>query len=299
MRIESQSGIIRIQTPAKVNLFLEILGKRADGYHEICTFFVAVGLCDHLEFEEEATGDIQLSCDNPAVPVDKTNLIVRAAQLLRDRVGIRRGAMIRLAKRIPMQAGLGGGSSDAAATLVGLRKLWQLALSDEELEPLAAQLGSDVPFFLNGPSAWGLGRGEILEPVRLPTTLHFVLACPPRGLSTAEVYRQSRVPEVPVSPEPMRRAVQRGDIEAIAAHLHNRLQEAAEILAPEVRIMRLVFRKLDPLGHAMSGSGSSYFALCRDAAEAKSLARQAEKLLNQERSDLSWRVLVVRSEDQK
>lgn len=298
MRIESQSGPIRIQTPAKVNLFLEILGKRADGYHEICTFFVAVGLCDHLEFEEGATGDIQLSCDDPAVPVDEANLIVRAAQLLRDRSGIERGAVIRLAKRIPMQAGLGGGSSDAAAALVGLRKLWRLALSDQELEQLAAQLGSDVPFFLNGPSAWGLGRGEILKPARLPTTLHFVLVCPPRGLSTAEVYRHSRVPEVPISPEPMRRAVQQGDVEAIAAHLHNRLQEAAEMLAPEVRIMRQVFERLNPLGHGMSGSGSSYFALCRDAAEAGSLARQAEKLLNQERSDLSWKVLVVRSEDQ-
>lgn len=298
MRLDISSGILRIQAPAKVNLFLEILGKRADGYHDICTFFVAVSLHDVLEIQEEATGAIHLSCDDPHVPVGESNLIVRAARLLQRHTGRVMGANIRLVKRIPMQAGLGGGSSDAAATLSGLNMLWQLGIPDAELMRLAAELGSDVPFFLNGPAAWGMGRGEVLEPMCLPTTLHFVLVCPPRGLSTAEVYRRCRVPDRPVSPEPLRRALLSGDVEVIGAALHNRLQEAAEELAPEVRTVRNVFEKLKPVGHRMSGSGSCCFALGRDAAEAAALAEQTRTELGRERPDLSWKVFVVHSEGQ-
>lgn len=301
MRVEHHSGIIRIQAPAKVNLFLELLGKRPDGYHDICTCFVAVSLWDLVDFEEEASEAIHLSCDDPAVPPGETNLIVKAARLLRERmVPTRRGAKIRLSKRIPMQAGLGGGSSDAAAALVGLRQLWQLPLVDAELARLAAELGSDVPFFLNGNAAWGTGRGEILEPITLPIPLYFVLVCPPRGLSTAEVYRRSRVPDEPVSSEPLRRALQQGDVEAIGAALHNRLQEAAEELAPEVACVRRLFEQLRPVGHRMSGSGSTYFALCRSLSEAETLAEQVRDYLSREglqsSSGLSWRVFVVHSE---
>src|SRR5947209_6913376 len=143
---ERRAAAVVVWAPAKVNLFLEVLAKRADGYHEIATLLVAVSLYDTLEFKEEASGEIRLHSDHPNLSTGPENLIVRAAELLRRRTGCGRGAAVRLAKRIPMAAGLAGGSSDAAATLAGLNRLWRLGLTRGELAVLGAELGSDVPF---------------------------------------------------------------------------------------------------------------------------------------------------------
>src|SRR5437868_1794746 len=136
-----------VWAPAKVNLYLEVLAKRSDGYHEIATLMVAVSLYDALEFKEEISGEILLQCDQPGLGTGPENLVVRAALLLRERTGCTRGVHIRLAKRIPLAAGLAGGSTDAAATLTGLNDLWHLGLKTSELTALAAELGSDVAFF--------------------------------------------------------------------------------------------------------------------------------------------------------
>ena len=142
---------VLVWAPAKVNLFLEVLAKRSDGYHEIATLLVAVSLTDTLEFKEDASGEIQLTCDQPDLATGPENLIVRAATLLRERTGHKSGVTIRLAKRIPVAAGLAGGSTDAAATLAGLNELWQLGLKSSELSRLAGDIGSDVAFFFEHP----------------------------------------------------------------------------------------------------------------------------------------------------
>jgi 4-diphosphocytidyl-2-C-methyl-D-erythritol kinase len=292
MLVERQANTVTVQAPAKVNLFLETLHKRPDGYHEIVTCMVAVSLFDTLELKEDASGAIHLTCDEAALPVGPTNLVWRAAELLRQRTDCQGGVRMHLQKRIPLASGLAGGSSDAAATLAGLNQLWNLGIADQELATLAAELGTDVPFFFSTPAAWCTGRGELVTPFTLPVMLHLVLACPPTGLSTAEVYSGVTIPEKPESPEPLRQALERGDVEAIGAVLHNRLQAAAEMKSPEVRALRQLFATLGPAGHQMSGSGSTYFALCRSQPEAEALARQ---VLQQVRSPQGLRVFVVRS----
>src|SRR5262249_22987411 len=157
---------VEIRAPAKVNLFLEVLAKRPDGYHEIATLLVSITLFDTLEFKEEASGKILLQCDHPELGTGPENLICKAAELLRKHCKVASGARIRLKKRIPLAAGLAGGSSDAAATLAGLNELWQLGLSTTELAELGAKIGSDVAFFFAGGAAWCTGRGEIVTPVK-------------------------------------------------------------------------------------------------------------------------------------
>ncbi|MBM4068711.1 MAG: 4-(cytidine 5'-diphospho)-2-C-methyl-D-erythritol kinase [Planctomycetes bacterium] len=271
--------------PAKVNLHLEVLGKRPDGYHEIATLMVAIRLFDTLVFRDASGGDIRLACTQAGLSLGPDNLIVRAARLLQDHTGCTRGATIRLVKRIPMAAGLAGGSTDAAATLVGLNKLWRLGLGSTDLARLAARLGSDIPFFLGGPAAWCTGRGEIVEPLPLGAVLHLVLLCPRFGCATAEGYRRVVVPEKPQSGEAIRKAVAAGDVAGIAASLHNRLQPAAERLAPRLAEYATRLRRLGPAGVLMSGSGSTLFALCRDRDEAKRIARLLKHGLEREAAD--------------
>jgi 4-diphosphocytidyl-2-C-methyl-D-erythritol kinase len=273
MLSERFADAVVVWAPAKVNLFLEVLARRADGYHEITTLMVAVSLYDTLEFKEEATGDVRLHCDQPNLSTGPDNLVCRAAELLRRRTGCTRGARVRLTKRIPLAAGLAGGSSDAAATLAGLNQLWGLGLGREELAGLGAELGSDVPFFFSTPAAWCTGRGERVEPLTPGGPLWFVLACPPAGLSTAEVYRNVTVPERPLPGTEVRAAVAAGDAEEAGRRLHNRLQPAAERLCGAVARLRERFTALGPAGVLMSGSGSTVFALGRDQSEALRVAR--------------------------
>jgi 4-diphosphocytidyl-2-C-methyl-D-erythritol kinase len=268
-----QAGAWVTKAPAKVNLFLEVLAKRADGYHEIATLMVAVSLYDTLKFKEETSGEVRLDCDHPQLSTGPDNLVCRAAALLKDRTGCRRGARIRLSKRIPLAAGLAGGSTDAAATLDGLNRMWCLGLTRNELATLGGEIGSDVAFFFSTPAAWCTGRGERVSPVPLGKRLWFVLACLPVGLSTAAVYSGVTVPDSSQRGEEIRRAVSAGNVEEIGRRLHNRLQEAAEKLCPAVRDLRIRVEGLKPAGQLMSGSGPCVFALCRDRGEALRIAR--------------------------
>jgi 4-diphosphocytidyl-2-C-methyl-D-erythritol kinase len=212
-------------------------------------------------------------CNRPDLTTGPGNLVCRAAEWLRQRTGCLQGAQIRLLKRIPLAAGLAGGSTDAAATLAGLNRLWQLGLSDPELAGLGADLGSDVPFFFRPPAAWCTGRGEQVAPQLVGKPLWFVLLCPPVGLSTAEVYRGVTVPERAQTGEDIRRAVSEGDVEEVGRRLHNRLQPVAERLCPEVAEGLARLARLQPAGQAMSGSGTTLFALCHDHGEALRVQR--------------------------
>ncbi len=289
MFISSYLDDIVVWAPAKVNLFLEVLGKRPDGYHEIATLMVAVRLYDTLVFREDAA--LSLRCSEAQLSAGPDNLVHKAAKLLQDRTGCKLGASIRLIKRIPMAAGLAGGSTDAAATLLGLNRLWQLGLSEDDLAKLGSEIGSDIPFFFDLPAAWCTGRGEIVTPVDLPKPLDFVLLCPSFGMSTAAVYKNVVVPMVPVAGDSIRAAIAKGDIDIIGRLLHNRLQTVAATLDPRIAEYAVLLAEVQPAGCLMSGSGSTLFAVCRSAEEAD---RSAANLKTQAKAR-DFRLIVTRS----
>ena len=278
---------VEVLAPAKLNLYLEILGKRPDGYHEIETLMVAVNLYDRLTFADEASEMVTLACDDPKLPTDASNLVMKAAERLKAATGCSRGAAIALNKAIPVEAGLAGGSSDAAATLVGLDRLWGLNTPAETLESIAGDLGSDVAFFLHGPAAICRGRGERVEPFSLKTSLNFVLVCPSVGVSTADVYKQLTPPDRPRSIGRIIEALDDGSPASLGRSLFNRLQPTAETIQPALTRVRDALAGLsDPLefgpplleGHLMSGSGSAYFGLARDLNAAYTAVERLEAL---------------------
>lgn len=279
-----------LAAPAKLNLFLEVVGKRPDGYHDLATLMVAVDLYDTLELRPRGNGGLVLECDPPGLPTGPQNLVYLAADRLRRRANRPDlGASIRLTKRIPTQAGLAGGSSDAAAALLGLNRVWNLDLPKSELAAVAAEVGSDVAFFLDLPAAWCTGRGEIVSPEPAAKSFCVVLVCPPVGLGTAEVYRRVQVPQSPTDGTAARAAFRAGNPEALGAALFNRLQPAAFGLAPAVETVYRRLAGLNPAGCLMTGSGSAVFAVCHspdDAARVAAAARAAEP---------QSRVLVVRT----
>lgn len=270
MIVREIAGGVEVLAPAKLNLFLEVLARRPDGYHEIESLMVAVDLHDTLTVTASDRGSIELVCDDPSLPAGSDNLVVKAAERLKAAAGCSRGARITLKKAIPAQAGLGGGSSDAAAALVGLDRVWNLETPASRLDALAGEIGSDVAFFLHAPAALCRGRGERVEPLALKQSLHFVLLAPGFGVSTAEVYRNLRPPETPRPIGPVLDALALGEPAALGRCLFNRLQPVAEAVRPELTRVRDALANLDPAlnGSLMSGSGSAYFGLCPDPAVA-------------------------------
>jgi len=268
--IREVAGGVEVLAPAKLNLFLEVLARRPDGYHEIESLMVTVDLYDTLTVTALDSGAIVLECDDPTLPTGSANLVVKAASRLKAATGCARGARLALTKVIPAQAGLGGGSSDAAATVRALDRIWNLGMSAGQLDAVAAEIGSDVPFFLHGPAAVCRGRGERVQPMTLRQPLHFVLAAPHVGVSTADVYQHLRPPETPRPIGPVLGALAHEGHANLGGSLFNRLQPVAETLRPELVRVRDALASLDPPleGSLMSGSGSAYFGLCRDSAAA-------------------------------
>ena len=289
------AGLV-VAAPAKLNLFLDVHGKRPDGYHDLETLMVAVDLYDTLELQPAAGGAITLTCDPPGLPTGPENLVVKAALALKARAGRPElGAAIRLVKRIPTQAGLAGGSSDAAAAILGLNRVWGLNLPTPELAAVAAAVGSDVAFFLDLPAAWCTGRGEVVTPEPAGGEFHFVLVCPSVGLGTAEVFRAlpSADSGSRLTGDAVRAAFRAGDPVALGAALFNRLQAPAFGLAPVVEAVYRRLRSLAPAGCLMSGSGSSVFAVCRDRADARRVAAAFRAARSPDEPES--RVLVVRT----
>ncbi|MCZ2344170.1 MAG: 4-(cytidine 5'-diphospho)-2-C-methyl-D-erythritol kinase [Bacteroidales bacterium] len=283
-----------LATPAKLNLFLELQDKRSDGFHTIETLMVAVDLYDTLELQSRTDGQFLLCCDPTGLPTGPDNLVWKAAAALQQASATTAGASIRLTKRIPHAAGLGGGSSDAAATLLGLNHLWNLHYPRERLLEIAATIGSDVGFFLNAePAAWCTGRGEVTTPVPLRSVFDFVIVKPAIGLSTAAVYRHAIIPEHPIAGAEILNALPAGDQEQVARNLTNRLEQPAFALAPEVASVAGRLRALNPLGCLLAGSGSSVFAVCRDRADAVRIAQQF--LSEESASKPASQVFAVRS----
>jgi 4-diphosphocytidyl-2-C-methyl-D-erythritol kinase len=264
-----------LNAAAKVNLVLEVLGKRDDGYHELVTVMQAVDLSDRITLEE-ADG-LELRSRTPDVPSDGRNLALRAATALREAAGVTRGVRITLDKRIPVAAGLGGGSSDAAAVLLGLNRLWRLRWPVERLDEVATTLGMDVPFFLRGGTAQATGRGERIETLR-GGTLGLVLVNPRFPVSTAEMY--ARVTPVMYTDGRHAKALAEGlrrSPTRVAASLYNGLQESAVAAYPPIGRIRAALLAAGALGALMSGSGPTVFGVARSLEHARQIRRRVTR----------------------
>jgi 4-diphosphocytidyl-2-C-methyl-D-erythritol kinase len=294
MHVRRFATTVEVLTPAKLNLFLEVLARRPDGYHEIETLITAIGIYDSLVFIPTSNSDIRLHCRWAAsgtdclpsvsrlaelpreaiygeIPGGPQNLVWRAVELMREATPIKQGAEIQLTKRIPAAAGLGGGSSDAAAALVAANIGWNLHWPRERLRELAAQIGSDVPFFLTRGAAVCRGRGEQMDEVRA-RRFHAVVVRPPVGIGTAPVYKRCQPAIEPIAVEKIQSAVAAGNPAQVGKLFVNRLQPAAAEVTPWMHHLQQCFAQESVVGHQMSGSGSSYFGLCRSARSARRLA---------------------------
>lgn len=263
-------------SPCKVNLLLNILGRRPDGFHELETVMHPVALCDELRFTRGGP-DVRLTCSDPALPADSTNLVHRAATAFLAAAGIREGAGIHLEKRIPLAAGLGGGSGNAANTLLGLNELFGQPLPAEKLHELAAALGSDVPFFLQDGPALATGRGERIEPLGPLAAMRgaaFFLVHPGFGIATAWAYRElARFPEVlngrPGRARQLVELLRQPDLAAAGRDFYNALEAPALEKFPVLALYQEFFRERGARATLMSGSGSTTFALAGSEAEAR------------------------------
>ena len=271
-------GGLTVQAPAKVNLTLRVLGRRPDGYHDLESVVAAVTLFDVLEFS--ASDDLHLACEGIPVSAGEDNLVLRAARLLRTESGTCAGARVRLEKRIPPGRGFGGGSADAAATLVALDSLWGLNLAREDLARLGARVGSDVPFFFGSPVAILRGRGERLEAVQARSPWWLALAWPAYGLATVDVYAALDRLAESVNGRPEATAILEaleGPASGASALLVNDLEGAARRVRPAASPrggldgmdLRAVFRESGAAAVGMTGSGSAYFALADTEGQAR------------------------------
>lgn len=286
--------------PGKINLYLEIIGDRADGFHELFMILQSIELADRIEIKPGDTDNIVLRCNHPQVPTDETNLAYRAAKLMceqfPDVYANYGGVNIHLEKNLPVAAGLAGGSTDAAAVLVGVNLMWGLGLTKPELQELAAKLGSDIPFCMSGGTAIATGRGEKLDSIADLDDVWVVLAkYNELGVSTPwayQTYRQhysdsyiSDAADVKKRNEQVRtgslvKAIMHKNTSEIANLLHNDLEKVVLPAYPQVAKVRNAFAQTDILGTMMSGSGPTVFALCTSEAQAKTAAQKVKAQIN-------------------
>ena len=268
---------ISLKAPAKINLFLEILGKRDDGYHEIETVMQEIDLVDNLQFEEIQEG-VRLNCNDKNIPSDENNLVCKAANLILNECGIKKGVLISLEKNIPVGAGLGGGSSDAAATLKALNLLWKIGLNDAELMEFAAKLGSDIPFFIKGKTALCSGRGEKITPIEVKSEMNYLVIFPHINISTATIYRNLKIDLTKkiIDVSFFLDALKHPKVAGISKLLFNRLEEVVFTTYPDLLDVKKALDHFDFCGLSVSGSGSAFFGLCRDRQQAKAIKSKIE-----------------------
>jgi len=251
-----------IKAPAKINLSLDVLYKREDGYHEVEMVMTTIDLADRIELTLLSEDVIKISSQNRFVPDDQRNLAFQAAKLLKDRYQVKKGVQIGIEKTIPVAAGLAGGSSDAAATLRGLNKLWNLQLTLDELAEIGSEIGSDVSFCVYGGTALAKGRGEKITELPPPPTCWVILAKPFIGVSTADVYRRLDLSNVnhPNTAE-MIQSINKGDFKGVCDSIGNVLEDVTLNLHPEVAQIKDQMIRFGADAVLMSGSGPTVFAL--------------------------------------
>jgi 4-diphosphocytidyl-2-C-methyl-D-erythritol kinase len=251
--------LLRVRSFAKINLGLSVLGRRTDGYHEIRTIFQTISLCDELEIRP--SNQLELSCENLPDTPNEENLIWKAAAALAAKTAEKRGASITIRKKIPMGAGLGGGSSNAAATLLGLCRFWNISPPESDLSAIAAGLGSDVHFFLSGGTAMGSGRGEIVELLPDIPAEHLVVIFPGVHVSTAEAYRSLNLgltsPARAHKIYSLYSQVQKG--KAFLAEIFNDFEASVLAACPPIMEAKRFLEERGAITTLLSGSGSSVF----------------------------------------
>ena len=263
-----------LRSPAKVNLWLEVTGKRKDGYHNIESIIDAVSLYDLLTLKE-SSGRIEVSA--PKIPQEK-NLAYKAALLLKRELKLSQGAEIKIEKHIPLSCGLGGGSSDAATVLLGLNKLWRINLPSEKLLSLAMRLGSDVPFFIKKGRCLVKGRGEMIFPLSPFPKIWYVIVVPEIQISTETVYHQlclnltKRKNSIKILS-----TLEKGNLEKIGKCLFNRLEEVSLKRYPEIEDFKKVLEKNGVLGALMSGSGGALFGIAKSKQDASLIASRLKR----------------------
>jgi 4-diphosphocytidyl-2-C-methyl-D-erythritol kinase len=279
--------IIKLPAFAKINLGLRVLGRRADDYHEIRTVFQTVTLHDCLTFEATTDERLELTCTDPDIPIDESNLVLRAAKALRERYGVSRGARVRLEKNVPAGGGLGGGSSDAAATFLALSRLWDLKTDASELSELGARLGADVPFFFTGGTALGTGTGTDIEPLEDAPKAHLVIVTPAVRVSTAEAYEALGAPALTKAEGLVNLSVSRTETDfpdSLCDVMSNDFEAVVVRLYPEIGRARDALTSAGAVCGSLSGSGSSVYGVFESELEA---GRAAETLGG---AEALWRV---------
>jgi 4-diphosphocytidyl-2-C-methyl-D-erythritol kinase len=279
--------IIKLSAFAKINLGLRVLGRRADGYHEIRTVFQTVTLHDSLTFEPTTDERLELTCTDPDILIDESNLVLRAAKALRERYGVSRGARVSLEKRISAGGGLGGGSSDAAATLLALAHLWDLKTDACELSELGARLGADVPFFFTGGTALGTGTGTDIAPLEDASKTHLVVVTPAVRVSTAEAYEALGAPALTKAEGLVNLSVSRTEADfpdLLCDVMSNDFEAVVVRLYPEIGRARDALSGTGAVRASLSGSGSSVYGVFESEFEA---GRAAEALGG---AEALWRV---------
>ena len=280
-------GPFTLPSFAKINWTLRVLGKRDDGFHELCTVFQTVSLHDTIHFSE--SDSLEVSCDDPSMPTNDSNLIVKAATALLEASGINRGARINLEKRIPSPGGLGGGSSNAAVTLMGLARLWQLDAGIADLHDIASWLGSDVPFFLYGGTALGTGRGEVIERMPDVEAENLLIVTPDVAVSTTEAFANITAPSLTNTASNHILRVCRLEAESLDPYqttLENDFEASVFNSYPEIKRVKDKLLELGAVNAAMSGSGASVFAIF-DKTETRQTAEKALDL------ESTWRKFAV------
>ena len=281
----------RVTLPAyaKVNLFLNVLGKRPDGYHELVTLFERIDLADQVTLETIPGGRVEAVCDHPDVPVDGSNLVARAAVAYQEAAGWKQGVRIVLEKKIPVAAGLGGGSSDAAATLQGLQILSGSRLPEEKLVEIARNLGADVAFFLSRvPWAMGTGRGDQIQPVDLKAHLWHLLVYPRFPVPTKAVYQAFSLTAPGPDVKLLFDALRDSQVPRIRQFLFNALEPTVEAMYPALRSVKATIQSTGGMNRSLvSGSGSTVVAVCSSREEAVAAA----DALRLEKAD--WQVFVA------
>ncbi|MCX7888011.1 MAG: 4-(cytidine 5'-diphospho)-2-C-methyl-D-erythritol kinase [Verrucomicrobiae bacterium] len=284
----SAQAQLTLFSPVKINLYLRIVRKRPDGFHELETVMVPLDFGDTLTFAL-AEDHITISCNNPALPTDDSNLVIRAAKAIARRFNVTAGAHITLTKRAPLAAGIGSGSSNAAITLIGLNQLWKLNATADQLHEIAAALGSDINFFLTGTAALCGGRGEQISPIPFALQATVLLVNPGFGISTKWAYQRwaqtaSGLTAAPPDITLLLRAVERNDLAGVCASLYNSLETPCLKKFPVLELLKRALREQGAAGALMSGSGSTVFGLF----EAPQQAAQAAQALRNEFGPNLW-----------
>lgn len=274
---------MKLKARAKINLTLDVIGKRENGYHDLKMVMQTINLYDIIKIMPNSTKMIKLSSNVSWLPISHKNIAYRAAELFFKEASIDSGVSIEIIKRIPSEAGLAGGSTDAAAVLIGLNRLFKINATQEQLKKLGVLLGADVPFCIEGGTMLAEGIGERLTPLTPMPRTFIVLVKPPFGASTASVYRALDLLSIYNHPstEAFIKALQTGDVKKMAPYMANVLEEVTIKMHPEIEAIKQKFINYGAMSTLMSGSGSVVFGLFENAYQAKKAANHFKKVYKQ------------------